>query len=135
MRCCVLTWSSNKLKKVVDSTLAAESLSLVNAVKEAVYVQHIMRELIGDRTRLPIFCVIDSRGTRDAVYSTKLVEDRMTRLYIATIKEHLESGTIEKVIHVPGGWMLADSLTKRGAPNKLLIELLREGVLPDQPSF
>ena len=134
-RCCVLTWTSNKLKKVVDSTLAAESLSLVNAIKEAVYVQHIMKELIGDRASLPIYCVVDSQGTQDAVYSTKLVEDRLTRLYIAAIKEHLESRAIEKVIHVRGEWMLADSLTKRGAPNRLLLEVLRDGVLPEQPIF
>ena len=131
--CCVLTWNSNKLKKVVDSTLAAEALSLLNSIKEAVYIQHIIKELIGDRTSLPIYCIIDSRGTRDAVYSTKLVEDRLTRLYIAAIKEHLESRTIEKVIHVPGSLMLADCLTKRGAPNKLLLDVLRDGVLPEQP--
>jgi hypothetical protein len=134
-RCSVLTWNSNKLKKVVDSTLAAESLSLLNAIKEAVYVQHIITELIGDRASLPIYCIIDSRGTRDAVYSTKLVDDRMTRLYIASIKEHLESRRIEKVIHVPGSLMLADCLTKRGAPNKLLLDVLRDGVLPEQPIF
>ena len=134
-RCSVLTWNSNKLKKIVDSTLAAESLSLSNAIKEAVYTQQILIELIGDRAKLPIYCIIDSRGTRDAVYSTKLVEDRMTRLYIAAIKEHLESGTIEKVIHTPGDLMLADCLTKRGAPNKLLLDVLRDGVLPEHPSF
>ena len=133
--CCVLTWNSNKLKKVVDSTLAAESLSLLNAIKEAVYIKHIMMELIGDRTSLPIYCIIDSRGTRDAVYSTKLVEDKLTRLFIAAIKENLESKTIEKVIHVPGEWMVADCLTKRGAPNKLLLDVLRDGLLPEQPSF
>ena len=133
--CNVLTWNSNKLKKVVDSTLAAESLSLLNAIKEAVYLKHIMMELIGDRTSLPIYCIIDSRGTRDAVYSTKLVEDKLTRIFIAAIKENLESTTIEKVIHVPGGWMVADCLTKRGAPNKLLLDVLRDGVLPEQPSF
>ena len=101
-RCSPLTWNANKLKKIVDSTLAAESMSLSNAVKEAVYIKHILKELIGERSVLPIFCVTDSKGTRDAVYSTKLVEDKVTRLYIAHIKQCLESGDITKVLHVDG---------------------------------
>ena len=116
---------------MVDSTLAAESLSLVNAIKEAIYVKHIIKELLGERTSLPIFHVIDSMGTRDAVYSTKLVEDKLTRLYIAGIKEHLEDGAIVKVLHVPGTSMLADCLTKRGASSKPLLDVLREGTLPE----
>ena len=129
--CCVVTWNSNKLKQVVDSTLAAESLSLSNAVKESLYIKHIIKELVGERATLPIYCIVDSRGTRDAIYSTKLVEDKMTRLYIAAIKEHVESGRIEKVIHVPGSSMLADCLTKRGASNKLLLDAIQDGILPE----
>ena len=127
----VVSWHSNKLKKVVDSTLAAESLSLSEAIKEALYIQHILSELIGERASLPIYCIIDSRGTRDAVYSTKQVEDKMTRLFIAAVKQHLECGRIQKVIHVPGSEMLADSLTKRGASTKLLLDVLQEGILPN----
>ena len=92
-----------------------------------------MKELIGERANLPINCVIDSRGTRDAVYSTKLVEDKMTRLFIAAVKEHLECGRIQKVIHAPGSAMLADSLTKRGASTKLLLDALQDGFLPELP--
>ena len=128
-RCCPLTWNSNKLKKIVDSTLAAESMSLSAAIKEAVYIKCILKELIGENYQIPIFCVIDSRGTRDAVYSTKLVEDRGTRLFIADIKQCLESNTIEKVIHVKGTSMLADCLTKRGASSKMLLDVLEHGVL------
>ena len=130
-RCSPITWNSNKLKKVVDSTLAAESMSLSNAVKEAIYIKHIIKELIGERSPLPIFCVVDSRGTRDAVYSTKLVDDKITRLYIAQIKQCLESGEITKVLHVPGEQMLADCLTKRGASTKLLLKVLQDGILPE----
>ena len=134
-KCCPITWNSNKLKKIVDSTLAAESMSLSAAVKETIYIQQIIKELLGERSSLPIYCVVDSRGARDAVYSTKLVEDRITRLYIADIKQCLESNAISKVIHVPGTLMLADCLTKRGASNKLLLQVLQDGVLPDSIMF
>ena len=130
-RCCPISWTSRKLQRVVDSTLAAESLSLSNTIKDAIYIKEIMKELIGDRAKLPIYCVVDSKGTRDAVYSTKLVADKLTRLYIAAIKEHLENNTIAKIIHAPGKQMLADCLTKRGASSKLLLEVLQTGKLPN----
>ena len=87
--------------------------------------------MIGERSSLPIYCVVDSRGARDAVYSTKLVEDKLTRLYISAVKQCLDSNDIRKVIHVPGERMLADCLTKRGASSKLLLKVLQDGVLPE----
>ena len=130
-RCSPLTWNSNKLKKIVDSTLGAESMSLSSSIKEAIYIKSILQELLGEKFPLPIFCIVDSRGTRDAIYSTKLVDDRITRLYIAQIKQCLENNSIQKVIHVKGTSMLADCLTKRGASSKLLLSVLNHGTLPE----
>ena len=44
-KCCVLAWQSNKIKRVVKSTLATEMLSLSDALDYAIYLRHIILEL------------------------------------------------------------------------------------------
>ena len=36
--CAPISWSANKLRRIVDNTLAAEALSLVDGIKEGLYV-------------------------------------------------------------------------------------------------
>ena len=48
---CVLAWQSNKIKRVVKSTLAAEMLSLSSALDYAIYLRHIILELTGLKER------------------------------------------------------------------------------------
>ena len=114
---------------VVNSTMAAETMGLVNGIKDAIYVQTIIHEVI--KLLLPIHCFVDNKDLVDGVHSTKLVDDKLTRLSIATIKEHLEKQEVRYVSHIPGARMLADSLTKRGASPYLLIDVLRMGKIPD----
>ena len=41
-RCCPLEWKSNKIHRIVDSTLAAEALALESGIKEALYQRAIL---------------------------------------------------------------------------------------------
>ena len=41
-RCCPLAWTSNKVKRVVKSTLAAEALALEEAISHAIYLRALM---------------------------------------------------------------------------------------------
>ncbi len=75
---------------------------------------------------------VDNKDLVEAVHSTRLVEDKLTRLSIAAIKEHLSKNEILHVTHIPGVSMLADSLTKRGASPFLLIDALRLGMIPEE---
>ena len=38
---CPITWSARKIQRVVSSTMAAETLGLVNGVKDSIYIQAI----------------------------------------------------------------------------------------------
>ena len=44
---CPLNWKSNKIRRVVRSTLAAEMLSLVEGVEDSLYLQTMLNEIIG----------------------------------------------------------------------------------------
>ena len=41
-KCCFASWSVGKIKRVVRSSLAAEALSLQEAIVDGMYVRHIL---------------------------------------------------------------------------------------------
>ena len=58
----------------MDSTLAAECLSLKEGLHEAVYVRQVIEEIFGMKDKsMEVHCVVDNRGTVDAVHSTTSV--------------------------------------------------------------
>ena len=122
------------IKEIAESggfNVSCRKFITIKAIKDAIYIKKLMNELMGEDFCLPIYGITDSKGIRDAVYSTKSVEDKMTRLYVAALKEHLESKTVEKIVLVPSKLMLADCLTKRGACSKLLLNVIQTGNFPD----
>ena len=129
--CCPLQWKSNKIRRIVNSTLAAESLALESGIKEAIYQQAILRELF-DQYPFNIECYVDNKGVVDSVHSTHAVDDKLTRLSIAIIREHLRKGEINSVNHIHGENMIADPLTKQGASSNLLLEVLKNGCIPKE---
>lgn len=90
-RCAPLNRSCAKIKRVVKSTLAAEALSLSNALDHANYLRVIISELLGvNGGDIPVNCFVDNKSLVQAVYSTKAVDDKRIRIEIAYIKELLE---------------------------------------------
>ena len=129
-RCCPLEWKSNKIRRIVNSTLAAETLALECGIKDVLYQQAVLRELF-NHLPLNIDCYVDNKGVVDAVHSTRAVDDKLTRLSIAIVREHLCKKEISNVYHIRGVNMIADSLTKYGASTNLLLDVLRTGRIPN----
>ena len=126
----VLAWSSNKIKRVVGSTLAAEALSLQEALSHAIFLRAILAEILDKKDQdIVITSYVDSNNLFQAVYSTKFVEDKRLRLDIAQVQECIKKDSIE-VRWVQGGDMLADCLTKKGANPDKLMEAMGKGRLP-----
>ena len=125
-----LGWNSNKVKRVVGSTIAAEGLSLQKAIDHSYFLRAILAGILNiDQLKIPITSYIDSRNLYDAVFSTKMVEDKKLRCDIAQIAESLEK---EKVVlkWIPGQQMVADCLTKRGANCLNLMNIMKTGSMP-----
>ena len=115
----------------MNSTLAAEALALENGIKSAIYQQALLRELF-EHFPLKIECYVDNKGVVDSVHSTHAVDDQLTRLSIAIVREHLRKGEIDSVTHIYGENMIADPLTKEGASSNLLLEVLKTGRIPKE---
>ena len=129
-RAAPLGWNSNKVKRVVGSTIAAEGLSLQMAIAHAFFLRAVLAEITEvDMFKIPIRAYVDSRNLYEAVYSTKFVEDKKRRCDIAQIQESIEKEKVD-LRWTQAGSMLADCLTKKGVNPDLLLQVLRTGKLP-----
>ena len=109
-----LSWSSNKIKRVVKSTTAAEALSLVNGLEEAVYLQAIICNMFNIHPReIPVEAIIDNKNLHSIIYSTKLISEKRLRIDVATIQEMLPQGEVSKITWKQTLFQIADCLTKK----------------------
>ena len=128
--CCVLSWCSCKIKRVVKSTSAAEALTLLEGVEEAVCLQALLSELLSDSSfKIPIKAYIDSKNIHSAVHSTKTVSEKRLRLDIAALKQMLHRKDIEEVSWIESSEQLADCLSKKGASSSKLVNILKTGCI------
>ena len=55
-----IAWTSNKVRRVVGSTAAAEALSLHMATSHTIYLREVLAETLGvEAAVIPIKCFID----------------------------------------------------------------------------
>jgi hypothetical protein len=130
-QCCILAFKSNKIARVVRSTLAAEVLSLQEGLEEALNLKVMLKELLDCDVKIHAY--IDNQSTIDSVNSTKMVKDKRLLRDIAAIRQELNEHIVESLTWVPDRNQLANCLTKRGASNVSLLAVLHTGMLPDLP--
>ena len=129
-KCCVLSWQAQKIKRVVRSSIAAETLSLQESLENAVYLRSLIEEILRITScSIAIDAVVDNRSVVEAIHSTKFVDDKYLRINIAAIKESIQTGQVRSVRWCPGSIQLANVLTKRGAQSRLLLDILQSGQL------
>ena len=121
-----LQWTSQRLKRVVRSTLAAEALALLAACDSAIYLKTLV-ESTPNVTQLPaIKCIIDNKSCYDNIFSSKPVLEQRLRIDIAAIREMVTRKEVT-VVWKEKKHQLADCLTKRGANSQRLTECLKMG--------
>ena len=116
---CPIYWQSRKIRRVVKSTLSAETLALLDCAETAIYLANLLSEISGCE-RLRIMCYVDNKSLVDALYSCKHVDDKRLRIDVAVLQDMLEKREITEVSWVDKGQQLADCLTKRGASTEQL---------------
>lgn len=125
-----LGWTTNKVRRVVTSTLAAEALSLEDCLSHAQYLRYMVAEAMKVKpTDIPIIAYTDSENLYKSLYSTSLVNDQKLRIDIGAIKQAIQEENIS-VKWITNKQMLADSFTKKGADSKMLMDVLKMGKMP-----
>ena len=128
-KCCPLSWTANKIKRKVSSTLGAETLALHDACDEAIYLNAILSEIIFDskHPRLKIAVIIDNKSLHDNIHSTKQVQEKRLRINIAEIRRMLQDQDVSSIKWVESKLQLADVLTKRGVDPQNILEVIQMG--------
>ena len=71
-RCCLLTWKSCKVKRVVSSTYDAETIALELGLEEALVIKNQLETLTGLRNELiRVEAFVDCKDTYEAIISNK----------------------------------------------------------------
>ena len=85
--CSSLMWQSRKLRRVVKSVMAAETLVQDNAAEAAFWLAKLLNEIFYDSSttapQTKIECFTDSHQLYDAVLSIRPLKDRQLRIDIA----------------------------------------------------
>ena len=126
---CPLYWESRKIRRVVKSTLAAETLAAADAIDNAYYLGEILSQfLFKNEKDIPIELYVDNRSLYDNVFSVKNVAEKRLRIDIATIKELVTEEKLN-VNWVETKYQLADVLTKKGVNPIKMCNVFQTGFL------
>ena len=127
-QCCPIAWNAHKIKRVVRSTLAAETLSLEEGLEAGFYYREMLENIFGlDPRTIKIEAYVDNKSVIEAILSTRLVDDKRLRVDIAAIKELIQLHDVNRIQWVPGHLQLANPMTKQGASGFNLLKVLQSG--------
>ena len=125
-----VAWKSFKIKRVVKSTLAAETLALQQALETCFMMKPFLCELLNKEISnevLPIKCYVDNKSLVDSIFSTKTVTEKRLKIDIFIIRDMLNENEVYSIEWCKRESQLADFLTKRTASNTKLLYVLESG--------
>lgn len=130
--CNLISWQSKRIRRIVRSSLAAETLALSEGIDAALYISTLYNEITKRPSKknfksLTISAFTDNKSLCDAIKSTKFVTDRGLQIDIGALREIVNNNEIEEVTWVDKTKQLADTLTKKGSSPEKLINSLRKG--------
>ena len=107
-------WQSKKINRVVDNVMAAEALSMKDALDEGFLIKSLLNELLShNNSDIVLEAMTDSRSLYECVHSTKSGKDKRLRIDLSIIREYVSSDKC-RFSWVSTGQQLADVLTKYG---------------------
>ena len=131
-KCNLISWQSKRIRRVVRSSLAAETLAMGEGIDAALYISVLYNEIMhGQSKRKPLSIkgYTDNKSLCDALKSSKYVTDRWLRIDIGALKELIRDENVEEIKWVDNKNQLADALTKKGSSAHKLISVLEKGHL------
>ena len=118
----LLCWNSKKIKHVFLSTIAAETMALLEASETCFWLSHIINEMLDIPLGITkIYC--DNKSLTEAAHSTTAIEEKRLRVDLAAIRQSISRNEF-KLRWIKTKHQLADSLTKQGADSSQFVESL-----------
>ena len=121
---CPLYWNSSKIKRVVRSTIAAETLSLSEGCDVAMYIYNLVSELLfHDERQLNIIAYTDNQSLYDAAHTLKQTLEKRLLVDVSAIREMVDGNEI-KILWIEKTKQIRDILTKAGASPNIISDVL-----------
>ena len=120
-------WRSKRIRRVVKSSFAAETMQLSESVDLALFCREIYCEMLCIANKPLLICIIHSKDLYMSLNSNKGPEEKHLHLEISSLKESIDKNV--KVLWKPGNEQHADCLTKLGSNPTMLLEILQKGRL------
>ena len=128
---CPIYWESKKIKRIVRSTLAAETLASSESIETSYYVKNLLIGILNKTENYKDFHIIahvDNKSLYENVYSTKKVEEKRLRIDLGMITQHIDQGYLT-MKWVETAHQISDSLTKTGADASVIRKFISYGKL------
>ena len=125
-RVCPIIWRSVKIKRVVRSTLSAETLAMADACDVAIYLRYLVEELFP--SKVPIICISDNKSLVEGSKTTNKPEEARLQVELSALREMVERKEIS-MIWTESNNQLSDVMTKVGSSPKQLLSIMRNAVL------
>ena len=124
--CCPIEWKSNRLKRVVRSALAAETLACADCMEACRHWQNVIREVMKPVEDIKVTHHTDSQSLIDHLEGNKVISDRLLRVDVNAIRESIESYHID-IVKVDSDDNVSDILTKQGVKSGEFLEIFKTG--------
>ena len=124
-----IAWQSRRIRRVVKSTLAAETLAMVDLAEACVFYRKLLLELVNlqdVKENIPIICKTDNSSLFDAAHSTTQIQDKRLRIEMSILREMLNKSELKSMRWIPTDLQIADSLTKKGVPSFKILGYVSE---------
>ena len=119
---CPVEWQSKRIRRAAKSTLAAETIALVEALENAIYIKHLITEmLLKSSSHIEVNCLTDNYSLYQTAHSTKSISDRRLRIELAIVREAIKTEQVT-LKWVNSKEQLADCMTKKGCDSQKLIQ-------------
>ena len=121
-----ITWSSNKLRRVCHSSMAAEMMAMNEGLKDAQYIREVLKEITGKEIKAEL--ITDCKNAHGMIQATTAPTDKKVRCEAAAVREAFLTREVEDIKLVDGKTgQLADCLTKLKADPSWLLAMVQTG--------
>ena len=128
-RYCPIAWQSKRVKKVVNSSLAAECFAALEAAETCIWLRNIFVEyLCCDEREVKISIMCDNKSLVHAVHTSTSVENKRVQISISSLREMVNDGDIFQFRWIETSKQVANALTKAGASTDYLLNVLRHSL-------
>ena len=127
--CNIVRWQSKKINRTCKSTIAAETMALLEAAEAAYFIKLMLESMLNIKNIIPIKCYCDNKSIVQHLQTSNTVSDFRLRVDISCLRDMMAAKEINEVNWISRDKQLADCLTKSGSNCVNLVDVLKTNSL------